>query len=221
MRLSGVDSLRRWRRIDLARLSAMGFLRKATWVATGGASGLVVKANSKKERTAKALEQQNRLMKQQLKLARQTAPSESSGNADPISPSPDMLEERSELRYARRGLSNAESRYRSAEQKAKRLRNPTKKAAAEGAKASAWADVEAAQRKLDEGFPQVLSQSTAQSPPLSSLWASQPQALPPPPASSMGISAPSLTAELEQLAALHRDGSLSDAEFQAAKSRII
>ena len=40
----------------------MGFLRKALFVGTGGASGLVVKANSKKERTAKALEQQSRLM---------------------------------------------------------------------------------------------------------------------------------------------------------------
>jgi hypothetical protein len=38
----------------------MGFLRKATFVATGGASGLVFKANSKKERIANALEKQNR-----------------------------------------------------------------------------------------------------------------------------------------------------------------
>lgn len=39
----------------------MGFLRKATFVATGGASGLVFKANSKKERIANALEKQNRM----------------------------------------------------------------------------------------------------------------------------------------------------------------
>ena len=45
----------------------MGLLRKATWVATGGLSGLAIKANSKKERTAKAIEQQNRLLKQHLK----------------------------------------------------------------------------------------------------------------------------------------------------------
>ena len=38
----------------------MGFLRKATWVATGGASGLVFKANSKKERTANAMEKMAR-----------------------------------------------------------------------------------------------------------------------------------------------------------------
>ena len=50
----------------------MGLLRKATFVATGGASGLVIKANSKKERTAKALEQQNRLLKEQNRLVGQT-----------------------------------------------------------------------------------------------------------------------------------------------------
>jgi hypothetical protein len=41
----------------------MGFLRKATFVATGGASGLVLKANSKKERAARAAEQQAKIMK--------------------------------------------------------------------------------------------------------------------------------------------------------------
>lgn len=45
----------------------MGFLRKATFVATGGASGLVIKANSKKERMAKAAEKQLALQKQALK----------------------------------------------------------------------------------------------------------------------------------------------------------
>jgi hypothetical protein len=40
----------------------MGFLRKGLFVATGGLSGAAgVKANSKKERTAKALEKQNRV----------------------------------------------------------------------------------------------------------------------------------------------------------------
>jgi hypothetical protein len=44
----------------------MGFLRKTLWVGTGGLSGAVgIKANSKKERTAKALEQQNRLLERQ------------------------------------------------------------------------------------------------------------------------------------------------------------
>jgi len=44
----------------------MGFLRKGLFVATGGASGLAgVKANSKKERTANALEKQNRMIRQQ------------------------------------------------------------------------------------------------------------------------------------------------------------
>lgn len=48
----------------------MGFLRKSLFVATGGLSGAAgIKANSKKERTAKAQEAQLRLMRQQ---ARQT-----------------------------------------------------------------------------------------------------------------------------------------------------
>jgi hypothetical protein len=34
----------------------MGFMRKALFLGTGGASGLVVRANSKKERAAKAAE---------------------------------------------------------------------------------------------------------------------------------------------------------------------
>jgi hypothetical protein len=44
----------------------MGFLRKGLFVATGGVSGVAgVKANSKKERTAKALEKQNQLLGKQ------------------------------------------------------------------------------------------------------------------------------------------------------------
>jgi hypothetical protein len=52
----------------------MGFLRKATFVATGGTSGLFIKANSKKERTAKALEAQVRLQKQALKQSQPPPP---------------------------------------------------------------------------------------------------------------------------------------------------
>ena len=48
----------------------MSFMRKALFVATGGASGMVVKSNSKKERSAKAAEQQVRLQKQLLKQQR-------------------------------------------------------------------------------------------------------------------------------------------------------
>jgi hypothetical protein len=48
----------------------MGFLRKALFVGTGGLSGAAgVKANSKKERTAKALEKQNRLLQRQESAA--------------------------------------------------------------------------------------------------------------------------------------------------------
>lgn len=41
----------------------MGFLRKTTFVLTGGSSGLVFKANSKKERTARAAEEQAAIMR--------------------------------------------------------------------------------------------------------------------------------------------------------------
>lgn len=41
----------------------MGFLRKSTFVLTGGTSGLVLKANSKKERTARAAEEQAALLR--------------------------------------------------------------------------------------------------------------------------------------------------------------
>lgn len=53
----------------------MGFMRKGLFVATGGASGMAgLKANSKKERTAKAMEQQVRLQKQMLKQQSVQAP---------------------------------------------------------------------------------------------------------------------------------------------------
>lgn len=45
----------------------MGFLRKATIVLTGGAAGVAIKANSKKERTAKAAEKQTRMLANALK----------------------------------------------------------------------------------------------------------------------------------------------------------
>lgn len=46
----------------------MGFMRKALFLGTGGLSGAAgIKANSKKERTAKAAEKQLRLQKQMLK----------------------------------------------------------------------------------------------------------------------------------------------------------
>lgn len=51
----------------------MGFMRKGLFVATGGLSGVAIKANPKKERTAKAMEKQVRLQKQQLKASAQTA----------------------------------------------------------------------------------------------------------------------------------------------------
>jgi hypothetical protein len=51
----------------------MGFMRKALFLGTGGVSGLGVRANSKKERTAKAAEKQVRLQKQMLSGGKRTA----------------------------------------------------------------------------------------------------------------------------------------------------
>jgi Zn finger protein HypA/HybF involved in hydrogenase expression len=57
----------------------MGFMRKALFLGTGGLSGMAgVRANSKKERTAKAAEKQVRLQQRQLRGSRQTATSATS-----------------------------------------------------------------------------------------------------------------------------------------------
>jgi hypothetical protein len=52
----------------------MGFLRKSLIIGTGGAAGLFVKPNSKKERMANAAEKQLRLQKQMLKGSQQPRP---------------------------------------------------------------------------------------------------------------------------------------------------
>lgn len=62
----------------------MGFMRKALFVSTGGLSGVAgVKANSKKERTAKAAEKQLRIQKQQLRAAKIAARSQTSSHQQP------------------------------------------------------------------------------------------------------------------------------------------
>ena len=48
----------------------MGVLRKSLWVTTGGMSGVLFKANSKKARTAKAQEAQLKLMKKMMRDAK-------------------------------------------------------------------------------------------------------------------------------------------------------
>jgi hypothetical protein len=51
----------------------MGFMRKALFLGTGGLSGMAgVRANSKKERTAKAVEKQVRLQQQALRRPTRT-----------------------------------------------------------------------------------------------------------------------------------------------------
>jgi hypothetical protein len=63
---ASLESIIRQRRYHL-----MGFLRKTTFLATGGMSGLVLKSNSKKERAAKAAEKQLRVQKQLVKQQKQ------------------------------------------------------------------------------------------------------------------------------------------------------
>ena len=99
----------------------------------------------------------------------------------------------------------------------------------ETAKADAWAEVVAARQRLDEltgEHSQVAPRQEPQPsapPPPSSLWASplQAQSSPQAPIPGIGPASPSLVVELERLAALHRDGSLSDSEFEAAKRRLL
>jgi hypothetical protein len=88
----------------------MGLLRKATFVATGGASGLVgVKANSKKERTAKALEEQNRLMKEQLRLQRELAQSAPpTAQVSQATQRPMTVKEKRAAKHASTGVSGSE-----------------------------------------------------------------------------------------------------------------
>jgi len=52
----------------------MGFLRKSLIIGTGGAAGMFVKPNSKKERIANAAEKQLRLQKQMLKASQPPGP---------------------------------------------------------------------------------------------------------------------------------------------------
>lgn len=83
----------------------MGFLRKALFVSTAGTSGLVVKSNSKKERTAKALEKQVRLQKQQMKanaqIAQKALPGQASTVGGEVQESPvEKLRKLGELRDA-------------------------------------------------------------------------------------------------------------------------
>lgn len=65
----------------------MGFLRKGLFVASGGLSGAAgIKANSKKERTAKAMEAQLRLQKQAMRANRPAAVPKAQKAAVPTAP---------------------------------------------------------------------------------------------------------------------------------------
>lgn len=94
----------------------MGFIRKATFIGTGGVSGLFIKANSKKERTAKATEKQLRLQKKQFEVEKALLQestrtgSQLTGGQPPISPGFNLTTELERLADLRRkgDLSNNE-----------------------------------------------------------------------------------------------------------------
>lgn len=89
----------------------MGFMRKALFVSTGGLSGVAVKANSKKERAAKAAEKQVKLQRQMLKTQQaQAAAAAQAAQATVVAtavPVTDELERLASL-HASGALSNEE-----------------------------------------------------------------------------------------------------------------
>jgi len=71
----------------------MGFMRKALFLGTGGLSGMAgVRANSKKERTAKAAEKQVRLQQQALRR-----PTVATRRRKPRSDAPPRLDSRGRI----------------------------------------------------------------------------------------------------------------------------
>jgi hypothetical protein len=70
----------------------MGFMRKALFVSTGGLSGAAgVKANSKKERVAKATEKQLKLQQQALKQSQRGAPATVKAQSTPAGHKPALV----------------------------------------------------------------------------------------------------------------------------------
>ena len=172
----------------------MGFMRKALFVSTGGLSGVAVKANSKKERTAKAAEKQVRLQQQTLRVQRRAIP-----DSLPRSPAPPVgLDSpgrlaRATRREAREGPAREFHRAADAADAA-RAQALTAGATPEEAQAEA---AYAAVAHATGRFHALDAQRTEQS-------------------AEVGVAS-----ELEQLAALHASGALTDAEFAAAKAKVL
>jgi hypothetical protein len=66
----------------------VGFLRKSLIIGTGGAAGMFVKPNSKKERIANAAEKQLRLQTEMLKASQQPRPKAARASRKRTPPTP-------------------------------------------------------------------------------------------------------------------------------------
>jgi len=77
------------------------------------------------------------------------------------------------------------------------------------------------QRKAEEEYQEQYAAQQAQAEQLAAQQAATQQASPPPPSSAAPGGETDLVAKLQQLAALKDQGILSDAEFAAAKAKLI
>jgi len=182
----------------------MGFMRKALFVGTGGMSGLAVRANSKKERIAKAAEKQARLQKQTLRGGQREAAAAAaqavSENAafDVVLSAVDPRRKIATIRAVRAATGMALKETKVVDHPPSVVRTPgvgaanALKASLEelGATAEIRAMVEPARAtESDDATPSSVDGS--------------------------------LVGELGRLADLHRSGALSDAEFAAAKDKLL
>jgi hypothetical protein len=224
----------------------MSFLRKATWVATGGMSGLVIKANSKKERIANAMEKQVKLQGRQVRITGQAAPSSPSpgSRSEPRASDSSSLVARGALYHAQvrvhhdtvtitRTGSKAKGRHLDgqlsfplADVTGVQLQEPTP--AAFGFITFLSGDEEFIDAATDEYTVAFSGQQMA---PFLAIrdyvedriaQANEDSRTDPSLAQAENVcGAPSLSEELDRLARLHRDGDLSDDEFQSAKDRLL
>jgi large subunit ribosomal protein L7/L12 len=182
----------------------MGFMRKALFVSTGGLSGVAVRANSKKERTAKAVEKQARLQAETHKAEQKratvlavAAPSAAAtGASNLILAAVDPSKKIATIKAVRlaTGLGLREAKVI--------VDRPPSVVRLRG-----LAQAQMLKAQLEAVGATVEHQPTSD------------------PASNgtapTELAASSVPVELERLAELHHNGSLSDAEFAAAKSKVL
>jgi ribosomal protein L7/L12 len=182
----------------------MGFMRKALFLGTGGVSGVAVRANSKKERTAKAAEKQAQLQAKLLKAQQQQAtvvavaapPVAATGTSDLILAAVDPRKKIATIKAVRlaTGLSLRDAKAI--------VDHPPSVVKLRGLPAAQMlkAQLEAIGATVEhEPVPAAAGNGTAPTEPTAS----------------------TVAVELERLAGLHGKGALSDEEFAAAKSKVL